>query len=80
MQNGQSLREFHLMIELNKTDDVAPTAAAVAIKQTLAGIQEKAGLVVGVERTQPHPSIPRQPAAGVPILRPQIVEQRNALF
>lgn len=52
MQQRHSLREFHLVIEFGETNHVAAATTAVAIEQVFVGVNEKAGLVVGVQRTQ----------------------------
>ena len=43
-----------MVIEFGEANHVAAAAAAVAVEQILVGVNQKAGLVVGVQRTQPQ--------------------------
>ena len=42
------------MIEFDEANDVAPATATIAVEQVLVRVNEKAGLMVGVQRTQPQ--------------------------
>jgi hypothetical protein len=46
VQQRHCLRELHLVIQFGEANDVTAAAAAVTVKQILAGIHEKTGLVV----------------------------------
>ena len=68
------------MIDFGKADHIAAAAAAVAVEQALAGIYQEAGFAIGVQGTQPHPSTAAEWPDRLPILSPQIIQQRNLLF
>ena len=55
-------------------------ATAVAVEQIRAGIHQEAGLAIGVQRAQPHPSAAAETPHWPPIVRFQIVPQGNLLF
>src|SRR6266446_10214123 len=80
MQQRQSLRELHLVIEFGKANHVTAATTAIAIEQALAGIHQEAWFVIGVQRTQSHPSAAAEWPDRLPILSLQIVQQRNLLF
>src|SRR6266849_10929567 len=79
-QQRQSLRELHLMIEFDKANHITATTATVAVKQVFVGVNEKAGLVVGVQRTQPQKAAEADRPGLLPTMGLQIVQQRNLLF
>ena len=68
------------MLEFNEANHVAATAAAVAIEQTLAGVHQKAGLAIWVQRAESQHSAAAELTRRLPILSLQIMEQRNLLF
>jgi hypothetical protein len=76
-QQHQSLRKSHLVVQLDEANHVTATAAAIAVEQALVGIDQKAGLVVGVQRTQSQPAATAQCPRWPPLLRLQIIQQRN---
>ena len=81
MQQRQRLRELHLAIEFDKANHVTTTTTAVAVEQALSGIHQEAGFVIGVQRTQPHPSTAAEwSSRHANHLSLQIVQQRNLLF
>src|SRR5712691_2024960 len=80
MQQHQSLRELHLVIEFGKANHVTAATTAVAVEQTLAGIHQETGFVIGMQRTQSHPSTTAESSRWLPIMSLQIVQQRNLLF
>jgi hypothetical protein len=47
----QSLRELHLVKDLDESNHVTTTAAAVAVEQALTGIDQEARFVIAVQRT-----------------------------
>ena len=65
----QRLRELHLVIEFGKANHVTAAATAVAVEQALAGIHQKARFVIGVQRTQSHPSAAAELPGRLPIMR-----------
>ena len=79
-QQRQSLRELHLVIEFGKANHVAAAATAVAVEQALAGIHQEAGLVIVMQRTQPHQSAAAESPGRPPIMGLQVVQQGNLLF
>src|SRR6266566_1580056 len=80
MQQRQSLRELHLVIEFGKTDHIAAASTAVAVEQVLAGIHQEAWLVIVVQRAQPHPSTAAESPNRLPMVCFQVVQQGNLLF
>src|SRR5260221_265379 len=80
MQQRKSLRELHLVIEFGKANHVTAATTAVAVEQALARIHQEAGFVIGVQRTQSHPSTAAELSRRLPIVSLQIVQQRNLLF
>jgi len=50
------------------------------VEQILVGVNQKAGLVVGVQRTQPQEAAEADGPGLLPIVCLQIVQQRNLLF
>lgn len=68
-QQRDGLREVHLVIELGETNHIAATPAAIAIEQVLVAIYQETGLVIGVQRAQPHPPATAEHAGRLPILR-----------
>jgi hypothetical protein len=79
-QHSQSLRKSHLMVKFNEANHIPTTAAAIAVEQALVGIDQEAGLVVGVQRTQSQPAATSQCPRWPPFLRLQIIQQRNLLL
>ena len=69
-----------MAIVLDKANHVTATAATIAIEQALAGIHQEAGFVIAVQRAQSHQSTAAQLSGRLPIMRLQIVQQRNLLF
>ena len=68
------------MIEFDEANDVAAATATIAVEQVLAGVNEKAGLMIGVQRTQPQETAEADGAGLLPIVSLQILQQRNLLF
>jgi hypothetical protein len=80
MQQRQSLRELHLVIEFGKANHVTAATTAVAVEQALAGIHQETWFVIGVQRTQSHPSAAAELSGRLPIMSLQIVKQWDLLF
>src|ERR1700730_672170 len=68
------------MVEFDEANDVAAAAATIAVEQVLAGVNEKAGLMVGVQRTKPQEAAEADGPSLLPIVCLQILQQRNLLF
>ena len=68
------------MIQLGEADHIAAAAAAIAVEQVLVGIDQKARFVIGMQRAQSHQSAAADAPGRLPILRLQIVQQRNLLL
>ena len=68
------------MVELDEANDVAAATAALAVEQVFAGVNEKAGLMVGVQRTQSQETAEADGPSLLPIVCLQILQQRNLLF
>src|ERR1700732_1057422 len=68
------------MVEFDEANDVATAMAAIAVEQVLAGVNEKAGLMVGVQRTKPQEAAEADGPGLLPIVCLQILQQRNLLF
>jgi glycine cleavage system regulatory protein len=67
-------------MDLGKANDIAATAAAVTIEQALVGIHQEAGLVIGVKRTQSHPSTTTKSPRWPPMMCLQILQKRDVLL
>jgi hypothetical protein len=72
--------ESHVVVELDEADEIAAASAAIAIKQVLDGVHQKAGLAVGVQGTQSHQPSARDASSGFPTLSFQVVQQGDLLF
>jgi len=68
------------MVEFDEANDVAAAAATIAVEQVLAGVNEKAGLMVSVQRTQSQETPEPDGPGLLPIVCLQVLEQRNLLF
>ena len=68
------------MIEFGKANHVTAATTAVAVEQALTGIHQETWFVIGVQRTQSHQATAAEMSGRLPILRLQIVQQRNLLF
>ena len=69
-----------ITIDLGKANHIAAAATAVAVEQVLAGIHQEAGLVIVVQRAQPHPSIAAESPKRPPMVCFQVVQQGNLLL
>jgi hypothetical protein len=74
VQQSQGLRELHLVVEFGETNDVTTAAAAVTIEQILVGVNEKAGLPVGVQRTQSQKAAEADRPGLLPIVSLQVLQ------
>ena len=68
------------MVEFDEANHVATATTAIAVEQVFVGVHEKARLMVGVQRTKPHQSAEAEGPRRLPIVRLQILQQRNLLF
>src|SRR3954453_10525853 len=68
------------MIEFGKANHIAAAATAVTVEQILVGIDEKAWLMIVVQRAEPHPSAAAEPPNRSPIVGLQVVQQGNPPF
>src|SRR5438105_2956293 len=68
------------MVEFDEANDVATATAAIAVEQVFVGVNEKAGLMVGVQRTKPQEAAEADGPRLLPIVCLQILQQRNLLF
>ncbi len=55
-------------------------AANWTVEQVLVRVQQKARLVIGVQRTQPHEASPPEASSRLPIVGLQVIQQRNLLL
>src|SRR5262249_58771870 len=55
--------EAHIVVQLDEADEIAPTAAAIAVEQVLDRVHQEAGLVIEVQRAQSHQ--PREKCAAL---------------
>src|SRR5829696_1985327 len=78
VQQSQSLWECRLMIQFGEANNIATATASVTVEQALVVIQQKAWFVIWMKRTQSHPSIPAQSPGRPPVMRLQIIQQRNS--
>ena len=67
------------MIELGEANDVAAATAAVAVEEICVWV-DKAGLVVGVQWTQPQQAAEADGLGLLPVMCLEILQQRNLLF
>ena len=62
------------MVQFSEANHVTAAATAIAVEQALVGVHQKAGLVIGVQRTQPQPAatarVPALAANPVPVNNP----------
>ena len=56
------------MIEFGEANHVTAAATAVAVEQAFAGVHQEAWLLIGMQRTQPHPSAPAELPRRLPIM------------
>ena len=63
------------MVEIDEANDVATATATIAMEQVFAGINEKAGLPVGVQRTQSQKAAGADRPGLLPIVSLQILQQ-----
>jgi hypothetical protein len=68
------------MIEFGEANDVAAAAAAVAVEEIFVGVEQKAGLVVGVQRTQPQEAAEADGPGLLPTMCLEILQQWNLPF
>jgi hypothetical protein len=68
MQQRYGLRELHLVIQFGEANYVTAAATAIAVEQALVGIHQKAGLVIVMKWTQPHPPAAAQSPDRLPIM------------
>src|SRR5260370_28908081 len=79
-QQRQGLRKVDLVVKFDEANHITTTAAAIAVEQALLGIDQETGFVVGVQRTQSQPAATSQCPRWPPLLRLQIIQQRNLLL
>jgi len=48
------LAEAHLVVQRDEADEIAVTAAAIAVEQILERVHQETGLVLEVQRAQAH--------------------------
>jgi len=72
--------ESDTVIQLREANHIATTAAAVAVKQVLAGIHQKARPVIGMQGTQAHQLAAGRPSGWLPSLSLQVIEQWDLLL
>src|ERR1700674_2934285 len=68
------------MVEFDEGNDVTTATAALTVEQVFVGVNEKAGLMVGVQRTKPQEAAEADGPGLLPIVSLQILQQRNLLF
>jgi hypothetical protein len=68
------------MIQFGEANDIAAAAASVAVEQALVVVQHKARFVIRMQGTQSHPSVPAQSPSRPPVMRLQIIQQRDSPF
>ena len=66
--------------KLDKANEVAAAAAAVAVKDILGCIDIERGMSLAVQRTASHEFVPGTNRPGNPMVPPQVVQQRQVLF
>src|ERR1035438_2501358 len=69
-----------MVIELREANYVTAASTAIAVEEILVGIHQEAWFAVAMERAQPYPSTTAERPRRLPIMRLQIVHQRNLLF
>src|SRR5215831_11358116 len=79
-EQGHRLAEAHLVVQLDEADEIAATAAAIAVEQVLDRVHQEAGLVVEVQRAQSHQPPSRNTARWLPTLSLQVFQQGNLLL
>lgn len=80
VDTARGLWKLHLMIELRKANHIPAAATAVAIEECFVGIDQEAWLVIFMQRAKPYPPAATERPCGVPIMRLQILHQRNLLL
>ncbi len=77
---GEALAEGQVPGQLDKANQIAAQAATMAVKEIFAGVDIERRPGLGVQRTESNElgGVTRRP--GGPILLPQVIEQRQALF
>ena len=80
LEQCQRFWKSHLVVEFGEANHITAATTAVAVEKVPAGIHQKAGLMIGMKGTQPHPPAAAQSPGRPPILSLQIVQQRNLLF
>src|ERR1035441_3495691 len=79
-QESDGVCEADTVIQLGEANYIAATAAAVAVKQILAGIDRKSRPVIGMQGTQTHqPATSRSPG-WLPTLSLQVIKKWNLLL
>jgi hypothetical protein len=66
--------------KLDKANEVAAAAAAVAVKDILGCIDIERGMSLAVQRTESHEFVPGTNRPGDPMVPSQVVQQRQVLF
>jgi hypothetical protein len=79
-EQGHRFAEAHIVVQLDEADEIAATAAAIAIEQVLERVQLETGLVVEVQRAQSHQPPARNAARWLPTLSLQVFQQGNLLL
>jgi len=65
---------------LDKTNEVAALAAAMAVEQILVGVDIEGRTRIAVQGTQADELLPAGGGARCPVAPLQIIQQRNTLF
>jgi hypothetical protein len=68
------------VIEFSESNHVTTATATIAVEQVLVGVNEKAGLVVSVQRTQSQKAAEADRPSLLPIVCLQILQYRNLPF
>ena len=68
------------MIQFGEANHVAAAGASITVEEVLARVHQKAWLMIGVQRTQPHEAPTTDAPGCLPIVGVQVIQQRNLLF
>jgi glycine cleavage system regulatory protein len=60
------------VIELSEADHITTAATAIAVEKVFVRVHQEAGIVVFMQRAQPHPSATAEAPRRLPIMRLQI--------
>src|SRR5215472_1667882 len=79
-EQGHRFAEAHIVVQLDEADEIAATAAAIAVEQVLDRVHQEAGFVIEVQRAQSHQPPARNAPRWLPTLGLQVVQQGNLLL